>query len=173
MDKIKPTTTAICDAGPIIHLHELDHLKLLGDFGTILVPTQVRLEVKKHSSVSFDESSIPWSIVSANFPLKEDLKMMCQAFSLDQGEKEALSIMTSNPGSVFFTDDAAARLVASKMSFEVHGTIGILIRAARRNVMTPREVISTLRDLPKLSSLHIKPSLLEKAINQTSKHYGI
>jgi hypothetical protein len=38
----------VCDAGPLIHLHELDCLKLLADFQTVLVPEQVWHEVEYH-----------------------------------------------------------------------------------------------------------------------------
>jgi hypothetical protein len=31
----------VCDAGPLIHLHELDSLDLLADFQDVFVPEQV------------------------------------------------------------------------------------------------------------------------------------
>jgi hypothetical protein len=43
MDKISPVV--IADAGPIIHLDELGCLDLLADFGSIIVPEAVWLEV--------------------------------------------------------------------------------------------------------------------------------
>lgn len=38
----------VCDAGPLIHLDELDCLDLLGDFPEVLVPEAVWREVLKH-----------------------------------------------------------------------------------------------------------------------------
>jgi hypothetical protein len=42
---IEPPATAICDAGPLIHLDELGSVDLLTGFGEILVPEQVCVEV--------------------------------------------------------------------------------------------------------------------------------
>ena len=87
---------------------------------------------------------------------------MCQIFSLDAGETEALALMERNPQSIFLTDDASARLVAEQMRFNVHGTIGILIRSIRRRQRNPKEVLLTLSEIPLKSTLHIKPSLLNE-----------
>jgi predicted nucleic acid-binding protein len=38
----------VCDAGPLIHLDEIDCLELLTDFRAILVPEQVKKEVLRH-----------------------------------------------------------------------------------------------------------------------------
>lgn len=38
----------ICDAGPLIHLDELDALDLLADFPEVLVPDAVWREVDRH-----------------------------------------------------------------------------------------------------------------------------
>lgn len=43
MDKTKPV--AVADAGPIIHLDELDCLDVLADFEKVYVPEAVWLEV--------------------------------------------------------------------------------------------------------------------------------
>jgi len=34
----RPSLDVVCDAGPLIHLHELDCLELVADFQTVLVP---------------------------------------------------------------------------------------------------------------------------------------
>lgn len=38
-------TAAVCDAGPIIHLDELDSLDLLSDFSSILISKTVQIEI--------------------------------------------------------------------------------------------------------------------------------
>lgn len=38
----------VCDAGPLIHLDELDALGLLSDFAEVLVPDAVWREVERH-----------------------------------------------------------------------------------------------------------------------------
>jgi hypothetical protein len=46
----------------------------------------------------------------------------------------------------------------------VHGSIGILLRAIRRQQRAPHEVLFLLRDLPSRSTLHIRADLLEEII---------
>lgn len=38
----------VCDAGPLIHLDELDQLDLLRDFSSVCIPQQVAYEVARH-----------------------------------------------------------------------------------------------------------------------------
>jgi predicted nucleic acid-binding protein len=40
--------SVVCDAGPIIHLDELNSLPLLADFDEVLIPEQVWQEVEQH-----------------------------------------------------------------------------------------------------------------------------
>lgn len=63
---------------------------------------------------------------------------------------------------MFLTDDAAARLVAIQMGFNVHGTIGILVRSIRRGQMSPKEVLDIFKDMPLKSTLYIRHSLLQE-----------
>ena len=98
---------------------------------------------------------------------------MCRIFSLDAGETESLAIIEKNPNAMFLTDDACARLVADRMGFEVHGTIGVIIRAIRRESMQPEQVLQILAEIPSKSSLHIRPSLLEKIIVKIKKEFHL
>jgi predicted nucleic acid-binding protein len=74
--------------------------------------------------------------------------------------------MVSYPDAILLTDDAAARLAAEALGYQVHGSIGILLRAIRRHQRTRHEVLSVLRDLPLRSSLHVRPALLEEIMAQ-------
>ncbi len=52
------------------------------------------------------------------------------------------------------------------MRIDVHGTLGILLRAIRLHQKTPLEVVKILKSIPDRSSLYIKASLLQKIIEQ-------
>jgi len=159
----EPKTGAVCDAGPIIHLDEVESLFLVRDF-RILLPQTVHDEIKKHRPLALER--LRYSLVPSRgrMPSGDALSTMCQIFALDAGETEALSIMEENPDAIFFTDDAAARLVAEKTGFKVHGTVGILVRGARRRLLGIDQVLTILSQLPTKSSLHIKPSLVQEAL---------
>jgi predicted nucleic acid-binding protein len=173
MERIRSKTAVVCDSGPIIHLDEVGCLSLLSDFLSVLVPHSVREEVLKHRQIPFEDSNAPWVIVSPIFPLEESMKSMCKMFSLAAGEVEALSILNRERESIFLTDDSAARLVAAQLGYKVHGTIGVLIRAIRRGLMKPAEVIDVLNAFPLSSTLHIKASLLEEVISRLKQEHGL
>jgi len=173
MERIRSKTAVVCDAGPIIHLDEIGCLSLLNDFENVLVPHSVSEEVLKHRQIIFEELDEPWVVLSPIFPLEESMKSMCKMFSLDVGEVEALSILNKEPESIFLTDDSAARLVATQHGFKVHGTIGVLIRAIRRGLMKPAEVIDVLNGFPLSSTLYIRASLLEEVISRLKQEYGL
>jgi len=98
MEKTNPVV--IADAGPVIHLDELDCLDILSEFGNCLL----------------------------------------------------------------LTDDTAARLAAQSLNIAAHGTLGLLIRAIRRQCRSKPEVLTLLRDIPVRSTLHIRPDLLAEVI---------
>ncbi len=158
-------TEVVCDAGPIIHLDELDCLKLMGDFARVFVPDVVKKEVLAHRRVKFDDSDVRWIEISHELSIVEPLKTICQIFSLGAGEIASLAFMSKEHGLIFLTDDAAARLVATKLGYNVHGTIGVLIRAIRKDLMKPEEVINKLNRIPQDSTLYLKPSLLKEIIS--------
>ena len=106
-------------------------------------------------------------------PKNEQLLTMCQVFSLDIGEIEALAVLEKYRNAMFLTDDAAARLVSERMGFKVHGTIGLLVRSIRRRQRKPPDVLKILSDIPNKSTLYLKPSLLEDAKMRIRKEFGL
>jgi predicted nucleic acid-binding protein len=173
MVMIKSKIRVVCDAGPIIHLDELDCLGLLTDFQEILISDTIWKEIKRYRPLDLKRSDLSFTLSPVKYPISEILLTICRIFSLDAGETEALAIMENNPNTVFLTDDASARLVAKQMGFKVHGTIGILVRSIRRGQMKPEEVISIIKKIPIKSTLHIKPSLIEEVIFRIKKEFKI
>jgi predicted nucleic acid-binding protein len=89
---------------------------------------------------------------------------LIRAMSLGLGEQAALSLIQNYPQAIFITDDAAARLAAVTFGYRVHSSLGILVRAVRRQQRTRDEVLTILHNLPTQSTLHIRPSLLQEII---------
>src|SRR4030067_2679686 len=161
---IKSPLKIVCDSGPIIHLGELNCLHLLADFKEILISNIVYREIKRHRRIDFKKLDLPVILLPGRIPDTEFLLTLCQIFSLDAGEFEALAYMEKNPQAIFLTDDASARMVVEPMGFKVHGTIGILVRSIRRSQMEPGEALRILKGVPSQSTLYIKLSLLDEMI---------
>jgi predicted nucleic acid-binding protein len=164
-----PLVKIVCDAGPVIHLDELNCLTLLTDFDEVLVPEQVWQEVIRYRPGAFEIPGADFQKVDVSISTAIPLQSLARSLPLDYGEQAALTLMETHPEAIFLTDDAAARLAAVTLGYKVHGTIGILIRAIRRGQKTRDEVVAILRDLPVRSTLHIRRGLLTDIIAQLEK----
>lgn len=161
-----PLLRVVCDAGPLIHLDELDCLDLVADFEVVLVPEQVWLEVENHRLDALGHPGLEILRVPVDISEDAPFQALVRTLTLDRGEQAALSLMALHPNAILLTDDAAARLAADGLGYRVHGTIGILLRAIRRQRRTPEQVLSILRGLPTNSTLHIRPDMLRDIIAQ-------
>ena len=165
MEPIDSALEIVCDAGPLIHLDEVDCLDLLLDFKSILVADRVWQEVEHHRPDALRQSA-RFRRVSVTRRSDESFEALVRALALHQGEQEALSLMHLYPTAVLLTDDAAARLAAKSFGYRSHGTIAVLLRAIRRQQVARDTVLAILRDLPAKSTLHIQPRLLAEIIEQ-------
>jgi len=167
-----PIKKVVLDAGPIIHLDELDCLDLLLDFKELLVPEAVWNEVTGHRPAAFNNPRIAFEKSFVHQKMNSQITTFCYSLDLDAGETEAIILSSSHPGLILLTDDAAARLAASSLSIRAYGTIGVLLRAVRRQQLQPAEVIDILEELSSRSTLFIKHSLLKGIIEEVKKEYG-
>ena len=103
----------ILDAGPIIHLDEIECLSLLSDFKELFVPEAVWNEVQIHRSEALQNKTIPLKKVSLETYSNAQILMLCNAFGLDEGEEQAILLSFQyQHAAILLTDDAAARLAA-------------------------------------------------------------
>jgi len=159
----------VCDAGPVIHLDELDCLDLLVGFPRVLIPTTVRKEICHHRSAAFTREDVIWEDVEHPPKPTPQLEAMARLLPLHRGEVEALCVVLANPGAMLLTDDTAARLAATSLQIPAHGTLGVLVRAIRRRQRTRSEVVELLRQIPQRSTLYVRSSLLAKIIEDVER----
>ncbi len=161
----------VLDAGPIIHLDELGCLSVLSDFHDLLVPVAVWEEVQDHRPAALNRDI--HFVKSPSAAIQNHILALCDAFDLDRGEKEALSLCFLHRPAVLLTDDAAVRLAAKAAGIRAHGTIGLIVRAIRRKQLSPADAVKCLENIPERSTLFIKKSLLKKIIEEVKKMYGL
>jgi predicted nucleic acid-binding protein len=169
VDEVELRPAVVCDAGPLIHLDELGCLDLLADFREILVCQAVWCEVVRHRPSALRRRRVRLQRVTATSEAATEVIELAQTFSLAAGELESLCLMVNMPNAILLTDDAAARLVAEKLGYEVHGTIGVVVRSLRRAQRTKRQVLNLLRLIPRRSTLYIAESLLASVIDEVRK----
>ena len=162
-------TLVVCDAGPLIHLDQLDCLDLLTDFARVVVPDAVWLEVEHHRPSALKQELVAFVRLKPKEEASPELISMYRLLSLHAGEVQALQIAQEMDADLLLTDDTAARLAARNLRVAVHGTLGILLRAIRRGQRTPKEILNVLHALPVRSTLHIKRNLLDQVIRQVEE----
>jgi predicted nucleic acid-binding protein len=166
MAETERVAEAVCDAGPIIHLDELSALDLLEDFSAVVVPEAVWHEVEHHRSGALQRGRAILQRTVIDTEVDLVLAALAQKFSLGAGEQAAIQLARQRPNSILLTDDTAARLVAEGLSLVAHGTIGILMRAARHRQRTPQEVLTLLEHLPERSTLYLRSKFLTEIIQR-------
>jgi|688.fasta_scaffold142079_3 predicted nucleic acid-binding protein len=165
-----PACIVVCDAGPLIHLDEIDALDLLADFPRVLVPDAVWREVQRHRPTALANPSLVIERLEPVSPAPPELQTLSQVLSLHSGEWQALRLVLEHPPALLLTNDTAARLAATNFGITAHGTIGILIRAIRRKLRSKQQVLSLLRSIPSASTLHLKRSLLAAVIREVENN---
>jgi predicted nucleic acid-binding protein len=157
----------VCDAGPIIHLDELQCLSVL-NFSKVLIPEAVRDEVMKYRTLDFNK--YPNFLISTNLILTKEVLLSAEIFGLHKGEIQAIALIQKEKASILLTDDSAARLFAKNMQIEVHGTIGVLLRAVRLGLKSKIEMIEIMENLKQNSTLHINQNLIREAISALERY---
>ncbi|MCR4315891.1 MAG: DNA-binding protein [Planctomycetes bacterium] len=167
MDGAEESSTVVCDSGPLIHLDELGKADLINDFRRVYLPESVLREVKRIRPAALSVVKFE-SVDRSEIDLRpvDSLRVL---YSLHEGEVEAIAIAMGGKAGILLCDDMAARLAATSVSIEVHGTIGVLIRAIRRNLLTKNEVVQLLKSIPSRTTLHVRRALLESVIRDVEK----
>jgi predicted nucleic acid-binding protein len=161
-----PTLLVVCDAGPLIHLDQLDCLDLLADFSRIVVPDVVWREVEHRRPIALDQKTIRLERIEPQKEASAELSSLHRLLALHAGEVQALQLARELNADLLLTDDTAARLAAKTLHVLAHGTLGVLLRAIRRRQRTPEEILSVWHALPVRSTLHVKRELLDEVIRQ-------
>ena len=149
------TLAAVSDAGPLIHLAEIDSLELLSAFDTLLIPETVYEEV--------EAGGVPDGISDLSYELVEADERSVESEELDAGERAALAVAREHEV-ILLTDDLAAREVASDVGVEVHGSLGVIALGYGRGLLDRGEAASRMRALQRETSLFVTEAVVERGI---------
>ncbi len=159
----------IVDAGPLIHLDELECLDLLDDFPMVMVAEQVWQEVLQHRPDALTDPPSSWLRQEVEIPQERDFQVLARSFALHTGELAAITLLRQHPRGILLTDDTAARFAAKSLGYRSHGTLGIMLRSIRRRQRTQAEILDLLRKLPEVSTLHVRNDLREGIIQAVER----
>ena len=150
----------VSDTGPLLHLIEAQALHLIRLTGELHISPQVVAEMANHLSAW----RVPeWMAVDAlAAPHAAEAFAWQQAGLLDTGEAEAIALARQIKADWLLTDDAAARLFATELGLEVHGSLGVVLWGAALGHIDRAQAEQALARLA-ASSLWISGRVLDEA----------
>jgi len=144
----------------LIHLAKIDKLTLLKElFGEVVIPTEVKIEVidrGKDEGIADaflveSEMENGWIVVdTSTYGIEEIAKNV----GIDIGEAAAILLARKRKCPILL-DDLAARRFAIGLGLEVTGSIGILLRSAKRQIIPKSEVLDCLAKLARVMWLSV------------------
>ena len=160
MENKKNGNSAVSDTGPIIHISEINLIKAFDIFSIVIIPKEVEKELKNSKILIFKKIKI----VKLSPDFKDKVKVLTNQENLDLGESFAIVLAMQEKTDYFLTDDLDARNVAIKYNLQVHGTIGIILRAFREKIIDKKTAMEKVNELYLKSSLFITKDLVENVL---------
>ena len=165
MVKIKQ---AVFDAGPFIHLSEINHLATLVLFEKILTTPEIFEECKKIQTTLHKIKNILLRELDSKH--KDLTKYFIERYEIHLGEATGLALCKQEQTKLFFTDDLSARETAYALGFESHGTIAIILRAFREKILNKNHAKEAINALHQKSSLFFTKDLHDWTLRELEKY---
>ncbi|MFQ5866216.1 MAG: hypothetical protein ACE5IW_13420 [bacterium] len=160
------------DAGPLIHLDELDCLSLLNIFKILHIPNAVWAEAVQKDRVN-QASLLNLQNVQRHALHHDIVEKFIKKYKLEAlhaGECECLFLCKQNRVTLMLTDDLAARNFAKQLNLTPVGSLGIIIKAYQQGMINLEEAEYYILRLYDVSSLYVTRTIVELAIEQLRQH---
>jgi predicted nucleic acid-binding protein len=146
----------VSNSSPLIALERVHRLELLSLlFSSVLIPPGVAIEV----GPSITE--LPWLIERQP---RQPIGAHVERAGLQSGETEAIALAIETRAQWVMLDDEPARRFARQLGLPVIGTVGLLLAAKRRTLITSvRPILDDLIAADFRLSLEIYASVLSEA----------
>lgn len=149
------TVVAVSDTGPLIHLAEIDALRLLSGLDRLYIPDTVYEEL--------EAGGVPDGFQRIDYERASATTDDVTGDGLDPGETAAIAVAMDRDA-VLLTDDLAAREYATDAGLDVHGTVGIIALGHNRGLVETEEAVSMMRALQRETSLFVSDAVIERGI---------
>lgn len=150
----------ISNTTPIISLLKVKKLELLKELYTeLIIPEAVFDEIEKGNRKNYyqDLRKIDW-IRIVKIANSDSVDYF---FDLDKGEAEVLILAHEQNADLVIIDELAGRNYAKRLELNLTGTIGILLKAKEKKLIS--SIKSILKEL-QVKGSWINPKLVEKAL---------
>ena len=149
---------AVLDAGPIIHLNQIERLDVL----EVIENKATTEEVKKEVGQEIVEKS-GLNVLELSPESKDRAKHLSNKYNIELGESTTISLCDQEDIDLILTDDLDARDTAKRLQIDAHGTLALVTRAYSEDILSQAEAIDTVEELRKDSSLFLTSDLVKWA----------
>lgn len=159
---------AVADAGPLIHLHEVGAARALEVFRVLHLPDAVWSETVGRGRLPTIPGSAALSVQRHTVPHHElqSFVRLHALDSLDAGERECLHVCSTTGVELLLTDDLAVREAAKRLERTPVGSLGIIVKAFREQLISYTDAESFLQRLYDTSSLFVTRAIVELALER-------
>jgi len=162
---------AIADAGPLIHLYEVNSLDALQVFPSVAVPEVVWRETVGKGRVSVQGLEALPNLARVDLD-PDAVGTFVEQHSLQHlqaGEQACLALMDRRNADLIVTDDLGARDAARGLDRRPVGSLGVIVRFFREGYLPLSDAVERLRALQHDSTLFVTPEIVDMAIEQLQK----
>lgn len=157
----------ISDTTPIISLIKIEKLNLLKElYEQIIIPEAVFSELTSNHDFENEISIVKNCdfIRTAKVVNTETLDVLKKISGLDSGESESIVLYDECNANLLLIDERKGRKVATQLGIKIIGTVGIMMQAFDKGLLTPSEIKSDLQKLIS-SDIRFSKSLCNRILN--------
>lgn len=161
----------ITNSGPLMALAKLGLLHLLGRiYGKVEMPEAVYDEVVLRGlEQGFSDSlRVRLAIQRKQLIVKKVINSRpdIAALPLHKGEKEVFNLALENKANLVLLDDMLARSEAQVLGFSVKGTLGVIVKAYNKQLLTLDEVEIIFNSIIKRNDIWIAEELCRRVLER-------
>jgi len=154
-------TRAVCDSGPLTHLWQISQWQAFRTFDTLHVSTQVAEEVERHVQLTqmmdLAGRSVHREPVSRQ-EIAAARRVAPSSLTLHEADLATLALALRQMPDLVLTDDLATRQAVEAQAQTPMGSIGILLRAYKAELLDTVALDQAIDGLFVHSSLYLSPN---------------
>ena len=161
----------LCNAGPLMALGKLNRLGLLADlYREVQIPHAVYYEVVTRGLArgAPDALTVRLFLQRQRWPIVDVPDAVLSAYTpsvvLDPGETEVLALAQTLMDPLVLLDDEVARAEARRLKLRLRGTLGILVHAYRKGLLSFGQVELLIREIAARPDIWIGTRLCEQVL---------
>jgi predicted nucleic acid-binding protein len=164
-------TDVVLDAGPVIHLSQLKLFPLLALFPSLHTSADIWREITRFDLPGKREIEGSKNIRVHKVPEREKRKVKRQVkgYRIQGPDISLLALCRIVNAELLLTDDLELRKAAEALGQESSGSLGVILRAYKKGLLSFQETRQSLGDLFDISTLYLSSKLLDRVLEELSR----